>query len=191
MTPTGKRAILLLNLGSPVSTSTRSVYTYLMEFLMDKRVIDYPWLFRKILVGGIIVPFRAAKSAEAYATIWTKEGSPLIVLTRQLQEALQSYVEEPVEIAMRYGNPSMEDAYERLLEKMPELEEVIAIPLYPHYAMASYETAVEYAREIHRKKGYSFRLEFIKPFYNESHYLQALSELMRPFLEEGYDHILF
>jgi ferrochelatase len=191
MTPTGKRAILLLNLGSPDSTSTRDVHTYLMEFLMDKRVIDTPWLLRKILVGGLIVPFRAAKSAEAYKTIWTKEGSPLIVLTRQLQEALQTYVEEPVEIAMRYGNPSMEDAYERLLKKVPQLEEVIAIPLYPHYAMASYETAVEYAREIHRKKGYSFRLEFIRPFYNEENYLHALSEQIRPWLNETYDHILF
>jgi len=191
MTPSGKRAILLLNLGSPDSTSTKDVHTYLMEFLMDKRVIDSPWLLRKILVGGLIVPFRAAKSAEAYKTIWTKEGSPLIVLTRQLQEALQSYVEEPVEIAMRYGNPSMEDAYQRLLKKAPQLEEVIAIPLYPHYAMASYETAVEYAREIHRKKGHTFRLEFIRPFYNEAHYLHALSEQMRPYLNETYDHILF
>ena len=88
MVSSGKRAIILLNLGSPDSTATRDVHRYLMEFLMDKRVIDYPWLFRKILVGGIIVPFRAAKSAEAYETIWTKDGSPLIVLTRRLQEAL-------------------------------------------------------------------------------------------------------
>src|ERR1700749_4518764 len=103
MTQPGKRAILLMNLGSPDSTSTPDVRDYLMEFLMDKRVIDYPWLFRKILVGGIIVPFRAAKSAEAYKTIWTNEGSPLIVLTRQLQKALQELVDVPVEIAMRYG----------------------------------------------------------------------------------------
>ena len=180
-----------MNLGSPDSTATKDVHRYLMEFLMDKRVIDYPWLFRKVLVGGIIVPFRAAKSAEAYETIWTKEGSPLIVLSRQLQEALQQEVEEPVEVAMRYGHPSMEEAYERLLERMPQLEEVIAVPLYPHYAMASYETAVEYAREVHRRKKYGFRLNFIKPFYDEPHYLRALSEQIRPYLEQEYDHILF
>ena len=180
-----------MNLGSPDSTSTRDVRTYLMEFLMDRRVIDYPWLLRQILVGGLIVPFRAAKSAEAYSTIWTREGSPLIVLTQQLQAALQSLVEEPVEIAMRYGHPSMEEAYSRLLHRMPQLEEVLAIPLYPHYAMASYETAVEYAQEIHRKKKYTFSLNFIKPFYNESHYLHALSEHMRPYLQTEYDHILF
>jgi ferrochelatase len=191
MTTIGKRAILLLNLGSPDSTATKDVHKYLMEFLMDKRVIDYPYLFRKLLVGGIIVPFRAAKSAAAYQTIWTKEGSPLIVLTRQLQEALQGQTDAPVEMAMRYGNPTMEDACSRLLQKMPDVQEVIAVPLYPHYAMASYETAVEYAQEIHRKKKYPFQLTFIKPFYNESHYLHALSEQIRPYLSQPYDHILF
>ncbi|HEV2481881.1 MAG TPA: ferrochelatase [Puia sp.] len=191
MNQPGKRAILLMNLGSPDSTSTRDVRTYLMEFLMDKRVIDYPWLFRQILVGGLIVPFRAAKSAEAYSTIWTKEGSPLIVLTREQQAALQRLVDEPVEIAMRYGHPSMEEAYERLLKRMPQLEEVLAIPLYPHYAMASYETAVEYAQAIHKRKKYKFALKFIKPFYNESRYLHALSEQIRPYLQADYDHILF
>src|SRR5579871_6216124 len=99
MVKKGNRAVLLMNLGSPDSTATKDLHTYLMEFLMDGRVIDYPWLFRKILVGGIIVPFRAAKSAEAYATIWTKEGSPLIAITRAQQQALQQQVSEPVEIA--------------------------------------------------------------------------------------------
>src|SRR5579863_6836971 len=88
----GKKGVLLMNLGSPDSTSTKDVHKYLMEFLMDGRVIDYPWLFRKILVGAIIVPFRAARSAEAYQTIWTKDGSPLIVLSRQLKDALQQQV---------------------------------------------------------------------------------------------------
>jgi ferrochelatase len=180
-----------MNLGSPDSTSTRDVHRYLMEFLMDARVIDYPWLFRKILVGGIIVPFRAAKSAEAYQSIWTKEGSPLIVLTRQLQQAIQQKLDAPVEIGMRYGHPSMAEAYELLKKRAPELEEVIAIPLYPHYAMASYETAVEHAREVHRKNKYGFGLRFVPPFYNEKHYLQALSKHMRPWLDQDYDHILF
>ena len=191
MTKKGTRAILLMNLGSPDSTSTRDLHSYLMEFLMDKRVIDYPWLFRKILVGGIIVPSRAAKSAEAYKTIWTTEGSPLIVLTRQLQDALQGMIDEPVEIAMRYGNPTVEEGFRRLAERVPDLDEVVAIPLYPHYAMASYETAVEYAREISKKKKYGFSLKFIRPFYNETHYLRALSEHIRPYLQTAYDHILF
>ena len=130
-----KRGIVLMNLGSPDSTDVPDVRRYLMQFLMDKRVIDYPWLLRKILVGGIIVPFRAAKSAEAYKTIWTKEGSPLIELTRKLCALLQARQQGPVEIAMRYGKPSMAQAYERLVQRMPEIEEVIAVPLYSHYAM--------------------------------------------------------
>ena len=100
-----KRGIILLNLGSPDSTEVKDVRKYLMEFLMDKRVIDYPYILRAILVGGIIVPFRAPKSAQAYKTVWTDEGSPLVVITKQQQAALQNEVEEPVEIAMRYRNP--------------------------------------------------------------------------------------
>lgn len=179
-----------MNLGSPDSTQVKDVRKYLNEFLMDERVIDYPWLLRKLLVGGIIVPFRSPKSAKAYESIWTEEGSPLIVLTNQLQKALQSQVEEPVEVAMRYGNPTMKACYERLLERMPGLEQVIAIPLYPHYAMSSYETAVEHAKEVHKKNGYSFALEFIKPYFDESSYVHALVESIRPYLESDYDQLL-
>lgn len=180
-----------MNLGSPDSTDTPDVRKYLNEFLMDERVIDKSWLVRALLVKGIIVPFRAPKSAEAYKTIWTENGSPLIVLTRQLQAALQSKIEEPVEIAMRYGNPDPKTAFDALLKRAPEIEEVIAVPLYPHYAMSSYETAIEYAREIHKKNKYSFRLTFIEPFYNETNYINALSEVFRPFVEQDYDHLLF
>lgn len=186
-----KRGIVLMNLGSPASTEVKDVKRYLNEFLMDGRVIDYPYLFRKILVQGIITPFRSPKSAEAYKTIWTKEGSPLVVLTRQLQAALQEKISEPVEIAMRYGNPTPVQAFDNLLRREPGLEEVIAIPLYPHYAMSSYETAVEHAKESYKKKNYPFKLTFIKPFYNNSGYIKAMAENMKPFLGQEYDHILF
>ncbi len=180
-----------MNLGSPDSTEVKDVKKYLDEFLMDERVIDKSWLFRALLVKGIIVPFRAPKSAEAYKTIWTKEGSPLIVNTIKLQQALQTEIEEPVEIAMRYGNPSPEVAFDNLLKREPGIEEVIAMPLYPHYAMSSYETAVESAKEIYKKKKYSFKLTLIKPFYNETNYLHALAENIKPYLNNDYDHILF
>lgn len=180
-----------MNLGSPDSTEVKDLRRYLNEFLMDERVIDYPFLFRLMLVRGIIVPFRAAKSAEAYKKIWTKEGSPLIVLTKELQKSLQQNVSEPVEVAMRYGNPSMAYAYDTLLKKNPDMEEVILVPMYPHYAMSSYETAVEYAKEIHRKRKYSFKITFIKPFYNEPDYINALAESIKPFLQQDFDHILF
>src|ERR1043165_7946951 len=98
-----KKGIVLMNLGSPDSTEVSDVKKYLDQFLMDERVIDKPWLLRALLVKGIIVPFRAPKSAEAYKTIWTNEGSPLITNTKELQKSLQKNFEEPVEIAMRYG----------------------------------------------------------------------------------------
>lgn len=180
-----------MNLGSPDSTENKDVRKYLMEFLMDGRVIDKPYLYRLLLVGGIIVPFRTAKSAEAYRTIWTDKGSPLILLTKELQEALQPLVAEPVEIAMRYGNPSVQSAYDALVKKHPGIEEVIAVPLYPHYAMSSYETAVEHAKAEYQKGNYSFKLKFIKPFFNEENYINALAESIRPSLQQDYDHILF
>ncbi|MEO8568868.1 MAG: ferrochelatase [Ginsengibacter sp.] len=186
-----KKGILLMNLGSPDSTNIPDVKKYLDQFLMDKRVIDKSWLFRALLVKGIIIPFRAPKSAEAYKTIWTEAGSPLIVFTEQLKDELQKEIVEPVEIAMRYGNPSPEEGFDSLLKRAPGIEEVIALPLYPHYAMSSYETAVEYTKEIHKRNKYSFRLRFIDPFYNEPNYINALSEVFRPFLQKEYDHILF
>lgn len=180
-----------MNLGSPDSTDVGDVKKYLDQFLMDERVIDKSWLMRSLLVKGIIVPFRAPKSAEAYKTIWTNEGSPLVVLTKQLQAALQSKIDEPVEIAMRYGNPDPKTAFENLLKRAPGIEEVIALPLYPHYAMSSFETAVEYAKEIHKKNKYPFSLSFIEPFFSESNYIDALAEVFRPFLQQEYDHLLF
>lgn len=183
--------IVLMNLGSPDSTAVPDVKRYLIEFLMDKRVIDYPWLFRKVLIEGIIVPKRAAQSARAYESIWWEEGSPLVALTKQLQMAVQNDMEIPVEIAMRYGNPHPEVAYENLLKQNPDLKEVVVLPLYPHYAMSSYETAVEYAKEIYKKKKYKFKLSIVPPFYDEPDYIHALSESMRPYLAQDYDYVLF
>jgi ferrochelatase len=191
MSNSSKRGILLMNLGSPDSTDVKDVKKYLTQFLMDERVIDKPYLLRALLVQGLIVPFRAPKSAEAYRTIWTKEGSPLIDLSNQLRDALQQQVTEPVEITMRYGNPTPKAAFEKLLYKMPDLEEVIAVPLYPHYAMSSFETAVEYVKEVHRQNGYRFKLNFLKPFYNDPEYIAALANRISPYLTRDFDHILF
>ena len=180
-----------MNLGSPDSTSVKDVRKYLNEFLMDGRVIDIPYLARLLLVRGIIVPFRAPKSAEAYKTIWTDKGSPLVDLTRQLQEALQQQVTEPVEIAMRYGNPDPQSAFDKLLKREPGLEEIVAVPLYPHYAMSSFETAVEQVKDIYKKNNFPFKLTFVDPYYNDTAYIDALAENMRPYLQGEYDHILF
>lgn len=180
-----------MNLGSPDSTSVPDVRRYLNEFLMDARVIDKPWLLRALLVRGIIVPLRAPNSAKAYQSIWTDKGSPLLVISKDQERALEAIVNEPVAMAMRYGNPSPRKTFDELLAANPDLEEVIALPMYPHYAMSSYETAVAYAREQHRKGGYTFRLTIIKPFYDNDEYIHALGESIRPYLEQPYDQILF
>ena len=90
---------------------------------MDERVIDIPYIARLLLIKGIIVPTRAPKSAEAYKTIWTDKGSPLVELTRKLQHALQQLVDIPVEIAMRYGNPTAKDGFDNLMKRQPGLED--------------------------------------------------------------------
>ena len=113
-----KRGIVLMNLGSPDSTSVKDVRRYLNEFLMDEKVIDVPYLVRMLLVKGIIVPFRAPKSAEAYRTIWTDEGSPLITLTKHLQQQLQAHVTEPVEIAIDRKSTRLNSSH-RNTSRMP------------------------------------------------------------------------
>ncbi|PQJ12373.1 ferrochelatase [Flavipsychrobacter stenotrophus] len=186
-----KRGIILMNLGSPDSTSTKDVKRYLDEFLMDGRVIDSPYLIRTILVKGIITPFRSSKSAEAYSTIWTKEGSPLVQITYQVQRELQKIIKEPVEVAMRYGNPTMKFAYDSLAQKYPDLEEVVLLPLYPHYAMSSYETAVVHAEDVHKEGKYPFKIAAIAPFYNNPDYISALVESIKPHIKNDGKHLLF
>ena len=143
-----QRAILLLNLGSPDSTSVPDVKRYLREFLGDERVIDRPGsaFIRSVLVNGIIIPFRAKNSAHAYSTIWTDAGSPLIVTSKLTQAALQKRLSAPVDLAMNYGNPSIPDAVRRLIAA--GVNEVLLFPQYPHYAMSSWETVVVKVRRV-------------------------------------------
>ncbi len=101
------KGVLLVNLGSPASTSTKDVRKYLDQFLMDERVIDAPYWLRTILVRGIILNTRPKKSAKAYKKIWWDEGSPLIVLSERLHSKVQEKTELPVALSMRYGDPSM------------------------------------------------------------------------------------
>lgn len=188
---TARRGIVLMNLGSPDSTRVPDVKRYLDEFLMDKRIIDYPYLFRLLLVKGMITPKRSPASAEAYKKIWWEAGSPLIVLTEQLKKALEQKMGEPVETAMRYGNPHPAAAYENLMRRVPGLEEVILFPLYPHYAMSSYETAAEYGKAVYRKGKYPFKLKVVPPFFQEPAYIQALAESIKPHLQQEFDYLLF
>lgn len=181
-----------MNLGSPSSTATKDVRSYLQEFLMDEFVIDYPVVFRWLLVNGIIAPFRAPKSAAAYKTVWTKDGSPLIVETEKLKEAIQLETRFPVYTMMRYGQPSPQKVFDEITMHHPSVEEVIIVPLYPHWTMSSYETAVVYARKVFEKNNYAFQLKFIPPFYKEHLYLNALAASIKPHLNnKEYDAIMF
>lgn len=193
MTQALRPGILLLNLGSPDSTKVEDVRTYLREFLSDPRVIDIPTPIRKMILELFILPFRPKKSAHAYETIWTPEGSPLIVITERVAHKLRERLEDvPVEIGMRYGNPSTEEGIRRLINR--GVNDMLVIPLYPHYAMSSYETAMAKALERANAMAPGMRVTVLPPFYNHPRYIEALYEVARPYLEdakEGFDHLLF
>ena len=184
-------AVLLANLGSPDSYQVKDLRKYLSEFLMDERVIDIPYFFRVLLVKGIIVPFRSPKSALKYKTVWTENGSPLIHISKQVQKALHHEINLPVALSMRYRNPTTEVAFENLLKQNPDLKEVVLVPLYPHYAMSSYETAMVQIQGVHDKKKYSFSLRVVPPFYNHPKYIKALANSIKPYLDKPYDRLLF
>lgn len=179
--------ILLMNLGSPDSTSVPDVRRYLGEFLMDGRVIDAPWPIRAMIVYGFILPFRPKKSAHAYEQIWTPQGSPLVVMGRRLRDLLAGRVRFPVELCMRYQNPTPSSALASLQKN--GVNRVILLPLFPHYAMSSYESAVEKVKaDIAQFPGLA--LEVVPPYYNHPSYLDALVQSAKPALTEPYDHVL-
>jgi len=184
-----KRAVLLVNLGSPGSPSVADVRRYLREFLMDGRVLDVPWPLRFCIVHFAILPFRPRQSAEAYRKIWTPAGSPLVVTSRNLQAKLQQRVSVPVELAMRYQNPSIPDAVRRLARE--GVDEVLVIPLFPHYAMSSFETAVARVRETAAALAPQMRVRVQPPYFEERGYIAALVGSAREHLQRGYDLLLF
>jgi ferrochelatase len=156
---------------------------------MDGRVIDAPYPVRFGVVHGCILPFRPKQSAEAYHKVWLPEGSPLVVTSRRVQKALRQRVSAPVELAMRYQRPSITAALQNLTGQ--NVEELLLIPLFPHYAMSSYETAVERVRELLRKMAPGLSLNVVPPFYDEPEYIGALADSAAGFLRRDYDHLLF
>ena len=185
-----KKGILLVNLGSPDAPTRKAVRPYLDEFLMDKRVIDLPGLFRNLLVRGIILNTRPGRSAKAYKKIWWDEGSPLIIISERFQEKLQRLTDMPVALGMRYGSMSIKKALAELAEK--EVTEVLLVPLYPHYAMSSYETVVVKALEDQRKYHPTMKLTTMPAFYSNEDYITVLGDSIAEQLKDfEYDHMLF
>jgi len=185
------KAILLVNLGSPDSWEVRDVKKYLDEFLMDANVIDVPWIIRVLIVKGFILPKRPKYSSEAYKKIWTIDGSPLIVISKKVKEKLINHIDLPIELGMRYGNPSIASTIKNLKKDNSEIQQILLVPLYPHYAMSSYGTVVDKVRSELSNLYPDITLNILSNFYNDKLYINTLSESIRPFLENDYDHILF
>ncbi len=186
------KGLLLINLGTPESPSKKDVKTYLAEFLMDERVIDIAYWKRALLIKGIILNTRPAKSAEAYQKVWTPEGSPLMVYSEQLRDKVKNILGDDVyvTIAMRYGNPSIASVVRDLKSK--NITELVVLPMYPQYAMSSTETVVEKLKEEVAKQNATWKMDIIPSFYNDKKYIKTLSDsINRQINIDDFDKIVF
>lgn len=184
------KGVLLVNLGSPDSPTPKDVKPYLDEFLMDPRVIDVPNWLRNILVRGIILQTRPKKSAAAYRKIWWEEGSPLIVLSERFAQKIRQQTEIPVALGMRYGSMTIKKALQGLKDN--QVDDVLLVPLYPHYAMSSYETVVVKVMEEATAYFPKMQITTLPAFYKNEAYIRVLSEHISDGLRDfEYDHILF
>lgn len=183
------RGILLVNLGTPASSSTADVRRYLGEFLMDPYVLDVPWPVRRLIVSCFILPFRPKRSAEAYGKIWDHEGpgtgSPLLYHGRKLRSALSSQLAMPCALAMRYGEPSLADGIAYLRDQ--GVSELLLVPLYPQYADSTCTTTVERVKQL---AGDRMTLEVLPPFYDRDDYVAAQAGVIRDHMPPQWDHLL-
>ena len=189
-----KTGVLLIQLGTPTSPKTSDVRTYLSEFLNDPRVIDLPWIVRKILVNGVIVPFRAPKSAKIYKELWEHGHgvSPLLTHSLNVQNKLKEEFQSEnvtIELAMRYQNPSMDSVLERM--RLANYDQIIILPMFPQYASASSGSAIEKAMNIIRKWWVIPEINIISQFYDNEGYINSIVDRAKEFNFDEYDHILF
>ncbi len=189
-----KIGVLLIQLGTPDSPKTNDVRRYLSEFLNDPRVIDLPWLGRKLLVNGLIVPFRAPKSAKIYKELWDFGGgiSPLITHSERVKNKLQARFGNKnvtVHLAMRYQNPSMYDVMEEM--RTEEYDKIIVLPLFPQYASASTGSAFALAMKIISKWWVTPEMIYLNQFWDNEGYIDSIVENAKQFDFSEYDHFLF
>lgn len=190
-----KTAILLINLGTPESPKVSDVRKYLTQFLNDPRVIDMPWLKRKLLVNGLIVPLRAPKSAKEYQKLFDASNgrSPLLAHGIKLKNDLQNlYTKEDnviVDLAMRYGNPSIPSVMGRL--KKQNVDSIVVLPLYPHYAASSTGTVMEEVMRVASKWWAIPEIKFVGQFFNRPEFIDAFVEVSKKYNHQDYDHVLF
>lgn len=187
--------VLLVQLGTPDSPKVSDVRRYLTEFLNDPRVIDLPWLGRKLLVNGIIVPFRAPKSAKIYKELWDISGgiSPLVTHTEntivKLRERFIDNEDVTFHYAMRYQNPSMDSVMDTMRKE--SYDKIIILPLFPQYASASGGSAMDKAMNIMRKWWVIPEIEVISQFYDHEGYIDAIVDRAKEFNLGDYDRIMF
>jgi len=184
-----KQGILLVNLGSPDSPDVPQVRQYLKEFLMDGRVIDLPLPLRWFLVNCMIIPRRAEQSAHAYRSIWSPHGSPLVATGRTVAHRLEAVLDMPVAISMRYRAPSVSLGLRRLHKA--GVRDLLIVPLFPHYAMSSYETAMLHVEEKIKALMPGISRRYLPPIFEEPEYLDALAATATGTLTDDFDHLLF
>lgn len=186
-----RTGVLLINLGTPDSPRVSDVRSYLSQFLNDPRVIDIPWLWRKLLVNFVIVPFRASKSAKIYAKLWTADGSPLLYyglkVQRSLQEALGGHYD--VYLAMRYKNPSIREVLERMRKK--NFTDIIVLPMFPQYASSSTGSALDEVMRILRSWWVVPEIKLISQYYDLPLFIDAIVARGRAYNLNQFDHVLF
>ena len=186
-----KKAVLLINLGTPDSPTVSAVGKYLKEFLNDSRVIDFPYLKRKLLVNGIIVPFRKRSSTKIYKELWDDKGSPLLYHLEELAKKLQSSYGDEAEVffGMRYQNPSLELELEKI--RKGNFEQVIVVPLYPQYASSSTGSTTQKVMEIISKWEAIPRVSFVQSFFREEGYIKSFAKIANRFTYSDYDKVIF
>lgn len=187
-----KKGVLLVNLGTPDSTSVPDVRKYLREFLMDKRVIDIPAISRWLLVNFIIAPFRAPKSANEYKKLFTERGSPLKFYTEDLLDPLRKLLgdEYVVEYAMRYQNPSIASGLDKL--RAANVSSIHVIPLFPQYASASTGSVIDKVMELTKTWQIIPEMRFTSQFLEEEKFLQVIAQNGKRWMEKtDYDHFVF
>ena len=186
-----KKALLIINLGTPNKPSYFSVFKYLRQFLMDGRVININPILRFLLVNFVICPLRSFSSTKIYKKVWNEDtGSPLLFNTKKLSEKLKLKLPEyDVDYAMRYQNPSIEDVLKKMLLKNPD--EIIILPLFPHYAAATTGSVYEEVSRIISKQWVVPKVKFINQFYDNDKFLDAWIEKANEFNIEEYDKIIF
>jgi ferrochelatase len=188
--PTG---LLLINLGTPDEPSTPAVRRYLREFLSDPRVLDIGAVGRSLLLNAVILPTRPGKSAAAYRSIWdAKRGSPLLFHSQDLARGVATALGSGwhVELAMRYGSPSIASAM-AALQRAP-CERIVVLPLYPQYASSSTGTSIERVMELAAEQWVVPALDFVPAFYADAGFLGAFEAVAKPALADAKaDHVLF